>query len=151
MAIYGLSTYGKYIVIREGSDDFPPIRMVFIIITLLFGLLIKYREATAFWSLWSARKRYNIITLLFALYACNGIIHTAHYADNIARPVNYHEPRYLYRAYILSTMEITFYINFPITLIGMYLLTVSFLFGVSTFLDILKLQVWKAHIVSFTP
>ncbi|CAO3641646.1 unnamed protein product [Cunninghamella echinulata] len=38
--------------------------------------------------------------------------------DNIHRPVAYFEPKYLYQKYILSTMEITFFFNFPLTLCG---------------------------------
>ncbi len=120
MATYELSTYGKSIVINEGNDELPPIRIIFITITLLLGLVLRFKEATVFWSLWLARKRFNIITLLFVVYTCNSVIHTVHYADNIARPVNYYEPKYLYQKYILSTMEITFYVNFPISLIGKY-------------------------------
>jgi hypothetical protein len=120
MATYELSTYGKSIVINEGNDELPPIRIIFITITLLLGLVLRFKEATVFWSLWLARKRFNIITLLFVVYTCNSVLHTVHYADNIARPVNYYEPKYLYQKYILSTMEITFYVNFPISLIGKY-------------------------------
>jgi len=121
-ATYDLSTYGKRIVINEGFDDLPTIRIVFIMITILFGLFLKFNEALVFWSLWLARKRSNIITLLYIIYTCSSVIHIVHYADNIARPVQYYEPKYLYEKYILSTMEITFYFNFPVSLIGKYLM-----------------------------
>jgi hypothetical protein len=126
MATYELSTYGKSIVTNEGNDGLPPIRIIFIMITLVLGLVLKFKEATVFWSLWLARKRSNIITLLFVVYTCNSVIHTVHYADNIARPVDYYEPKYLYDKYILSTMEITFYINFPISLIGKFFFYCSY-------------------------
>jgi hypothetical protein len=121
MATYELSTYGRNIVINEGNDGLPPIRIIFIMITILFGLVLRFKEAIVFWSLWLARKRSYIITLLFIAYTCNSVIHTVHYADNIARPVDYYEPKFLYQKYILSTMEITFYANFPISLMGKFL------------------------------
>lgn len=37
----------------------------------------------------------------------NVLLHTAHYAHNIARPVEYCEPEWLYRAYVFTEMEIT--------------------------------------------
>lgn len=121
MATYELSTYNRNIVINEGTDELPAIRIIFIMITILFGLILKFSEAMTFWSLWLARKRSNIITILYIIYTVNSLIHTVHYADNIARPVDYYEPKWLYQKYILSTMEITFYVNFPISIMGKYL------------------------------
>jgi hypothetical protein len=50
------------------------------------------------------------------------VVHTAHFADNIARPVDYFEPWWLYRGYVLSTMEITFFANWPIVISGAVLI-----------------------------
>jgi hypothetical protein len=55
---------------------------------------------------------------LFTAYASHLLIHTAHFADNIARPVAYFEPEWLYQRYVLSTMEITFFFNLPMTVLG---------------------------------
>lgn len=122
MAIFDLSSNGRTIVINEGSDDVTAIRTIFMVVTLLLGLLARFLEALIFWSLWLARKKSNIITILYVVYVCNGIIHTVHYVDNIGRPVYYYEPKWLYQKYLLSTMEITFYVNFPITFVGKNLL-----------------------------
>ncbi|KAI7906388.1 uncharacterized protein BX663DRAFT_483137 [Cokeromyces recurvatus] len=51
-------------------------------------------------------------------YILHVIIHNFHYMDNIYRPVDYFEPKYLYQKYIFSTMEITFFFNFPVTICG---------------------------------
>lgn len=53
-----------------------------------------------------------------AAYLCHLVIHTAHFADNVARPTAYFEPEWLYKRYLLSTMEVTFFFNIPVTIFG---------------------------------
>jgi hypothetical protein len=58
----------------------------------------------------------SIIIIVF--YILHVIIHNFHFIDNIYRPVFYFEPKYLYQKYVFSTMEITFFFNFPVTICG---------------------------------
>jgi len=55
---------------------------------------------------------------LFLVYVMHTLIHGVHYTDNIIRPVEYFEPKILYQRYIISTMELTFYFNWPLTFLG---------------------------------
>ncbi|KAL9545786.1 hypothetical protein MBANPS3_006987 [Mucor bainieri] len=125
MITYGTSTLGKPIVTGEGDESSHPIRIGFLVLTFILasinvGLVTSYfltsNKLIQFRFLIKQDSR-NAIFLL-AAYVLHTAIHTFHYIDNIHRPVSYFEPKYLYQKYILSTMEITFYFNFPLTLCG---------------------------------
>ncbi|KAE8965956.1 hypothetical protein PR003_g29633, partial [Phytophthora rubi] len=55
---------------------------------------------------------------VLVFYNIHQAIHIAHFADNIARPVEYKEPKWLYDQYLISTMEITFAFNVPVSICG---------------------------------
>src|SRR5262245_2389435 len=119
---YGLSKFGREIIINEPSD-LSITRQIFILITLIIGILAIFHAIRVFLKL--RRQFYNyastngiinkfpfLIEITFLILILNITIHTAHYADNILRPVDYYEPKYLYRKYVVENMEITFAINF---------------------------------------
>ncbi|ORZ04478.1 hypothetical protein BCR42DRAFT_429158 [Absidia repens] len=125
MIKYGTSTLGKPILIQEDDENVSTLRITFIILTCVLALtnimlvtryfmrsnkLIQFR-----FFLQQTPKNALLVLITYLLHT---VIHTFHYMDNIYRPVDYFEPKYLYQRYILSTMEITFYFNFPLTLCG---------------------------------
>lgn len=123
--MYGTSTLGKTIVIREDDEDITPFRTIFLTMTFLLALtnitlvmnyFIKSKKIIQFRYLLQQNSKNSFIIL--TAYLLHTVIHTFHYMDNIYRPVDYFEPKYLYQKYILSTMELTFYFNFPLTLCG---------------------------------
>jgi hypothetical protein len=135
MTKYGISTFGRQIVIAEDFDeDLPVLRVSFIFITLIVGSVAFLHACKHFIQLYFAQRRYAtvatpshlstvatpplLVCITYLVYLVNIVIHSAHYADNIYRPVDYYEPKWLYDRYLLSTMEITFFINFPITIAG---------------------------------
>lgn len=128
MITYGISTLGKPIVIYEGDEKYTLLRIIFIVITFLLAIInifcvIKYfkkfinsKKIIQFRFL--IKQNYKNSLIVLSTYIIHTIIHSFHYIDNIFRPVSYFEPKYLYQKYILSTMEITFYFNFPLTICG---------------------------------
>lgn len=129
MIIYGISTLGKPILIQEDNEEkYSYFRMSFIIITFLLTILntifiIKYfinfinsKKVIQFKYIIKQNRKNSFIVVITYLF--HAVIHSFHYIDNIYRPVSYFEPKYLYQKYILSTMEITFYFNFPLTICG---------------------------------
>ncbi|CAG2176961.1 unnamed protein product [Oppiella nova] len=97
---YGLSTYGKPIVINEGTDGLPAYRLLFVFLIITWFIFLKIREIL----IYRAIRRHH---RLDQQQQPGSIIHTVHYVDNICRPVDYYEPKYLYQKYVISTMEIT--------------------------------------------
>ena len=59
-----------------------------------------------------------VIAVVLLCYLMHVLVHTCHYVDNIYRPVDYFEPKWLYQRYVLSPMEITFAFNFIHTYFG---------------------------------
>lgn len=126
-AIYNFSVYGRSIVIDEGFVSVPASRIILVVLTALLGTisntLVIYHFSRKIFNgskeLPIGRIKNLKLTISFLLiYLGNQIVHTFHYIDNIARPVDYLEPKWLYQKYILATMEITFYINWPTTIGG---------------------------------
>lgn len=125
VAKYNISTFGRKIVIFESKDEFTNLRLFFVVGTIIFGFatlfliknlwknLVKKQNQTL------TKKMPFLVKLTYFLFFCNILFHDAHYADNIYRPVDYHEPKWLYDKYLFSTMEITFFANFPISIIGL--------------------------------
>lgn len=129
---YGVSTLGRPIVTAEFGDA-PVVRDVFVAITLLLGAWVLVhvnrsvrgsfrslvvRGQAADGATHQAKKLSRVFLTVFALYNVHQVIHIAHFADNIARPVAYYEPKWLYDKYLVSTMEITFYFNIPVSIYG---------------------------------
>lgn len=129
---FGLSTLGRPIVVAEDGGA-PVIRDVFVVVTLLLGawvlVHVNRSVASSFQALVLRGEKTDAATrqakalsraflAVFALYNVHQVIHIAHFADNIARPVAYYEPKWLYDKYLLSTMEITFYFNIPVSIFG---------------------------------
>ena len=122
--VVGVSSFGRPIVVAEG--DLSATRYYFVVLTVLLSLCALLHVVRRFLQLstkmqlsqasWQEKKLYWWgLLVAFTVYL---IIHGAHYADNIARPVAYFEPMWLYRGYLLSTMEITFFFNWPATIGG---------------------------------
>lgn len=114
MPVYNLSTFGKPIVIKEDSEELPQIRIFMLILEVIVYLTVTYFEIKLFSSV---KLKTTKLKCLFWLYVINNTLYVGHCVDNIARPVDYFEPKYLYQEYLLSTMEITFYISM-VTIIG---------------------------------
>lgn len=128
MPKYSVSTFGRtYVSDEELPDGLPQIRLVFIIVTLLlgFGTLLKFLKHYRTITITKEKRTCNYFPLnssairIVICYIVSHLIHTIHFADNIYRPVDYYEPKWLYDKYILSEMEITFFANFFITLSGL--------------------------------
>lgn len=125
MIEYGESTLGKPIVINEDGEENSPVRIAFLVLTFMLAsvniMLVTsfYMKSNKIVQFRFFRKQNSQNSLLIvAAYILHTVIHNFHYIDNIYRPVSYFEPKYLYQKYILSTMEITFYFNFPLTICG---------------------------------
>ncbi|CAO3640318.1 unnamed protein product [Mucor fragilis] len=125
MITYGTSALGKPIVTSEGDESSNPIRVAFMVLTfvlasiniaLVTGYFFSSSKMIQFRFFIKQNSKSSIFIL--AAYVLHTAIHSFHYIDNIHRPVSYFEPKYLYQKYIVSTMEITFYFNFPLTLCG---------------------------------
>eukprot|EP01033_Poteriospumella_lacustris_P018643 gene18643-gene19236 len=119
MAEFGISSLGEAVLVNEqfGQDGIGTVRITFVIVTVAIGLLnlgytcFKFRPFR--------KKNFNVVaTFVLYCYLVHVLIHTFHYADNIYRPVDYHEPKWLYLKYFVSTMEITFAFNFLHTYFG---------------------------------
>ncbi|ELR15255.1 uncharacterized protein ACA1_219810 [Acanthamoeba castellanii str. Neff] len=124
MATAGFSSFGTPIVVREEAGPLPPLRLAFTIITVILGLCALVHASLYLLFLRRVRggARRGPVLAVFAAYAAHLVVHTAHFADNIARPVDYFEPWWLYRGYVLSTMEITFFANWPMVISGAVLI-----------------------------
>ncbi|KAJ1552070.1 hypothetical protein HK405_012794 [Cladochytrium tenue] len=122
-AEFGMSPFGRgYLVAEYGP--LPPLRIAFVAITLASGVLATFHVASA------VRRLLHLIgtsrtsaasgawAIFIVAYFLHLWIHVAHFADNIYRPADYLEPVYLYRAYLLETMEITFAFNLPVCFLG---------------------------------
>uniref|UniRef100_A0AC35FR35 Uncharacterized protein n=1 Tax=Panagrolaimus sp. PS1159 TaxID=55785 RepID=A0AC35FR35_9BILA len=126
VATFNISTFGRPILTFESPDEITFIRLFFIFVTLIIGILTLFLTITIYTNLCNRQKRYFqaasnlpfLVNFVYSIFILNVIIHNLHYADNIYRPVDYFEPKYLYIKYLLSTMELTFYANFPISYIG---------------------------------
>lgn len=126
MAKYTVSSFGRTYVSDEQIDKLPDIRWAFVIITLLlgFGTLLKFlRQYITIRNNKEKTCNYfplnSSVTRIVVCYIASHLIHTIHFADNIYRPVNYFEPKWLYDKYLIAEMEITFFANFPISLCGL--------------------------------
>lgn len=128
MPRYVESSFGRLYVMDEGISYLPITRQVFAGVTALVGIITLLRFLMVLNSKTNSTLR---LTNLFKtvggrailLYIISHIIHSSHYVDNICRPVNYFEPKWLYQKYLISEMEITFFVNFPITLSGLYFMS----------------------------
>ena len=128
MATFGPSSSGTTIITGEPST--PISHVVFAVITValtllqlfytLIMLLAAERNPEHNPSSTDAKalRWHRYRRVLFTLITGNALIHGAHYADNILRPVSYHEPKFLYQRYLVSSMEITFFINLPAVMIN---------------------------------
>lgn len=138
MAQSQLSSLGIPVVVNEDQVDFSQFRAMFLFITAMVGIyniysiiqmykqtkvdhidrdILTRTSSTGNYAILRThsfvknnQRALKAITITYILHAC---IHTFHYIDNIIRPVDYHEPMWLYRRYFLSEMEITFWFNFP--------------------------------------
>ncbi|KAI8867135.1 hypothetical protein GQ42DRAFT_165003 [Ramicandelaber brevisporus] len=118
MATYVLSTLGHEVLAQEDSDEVTRARLVFATVTAIVGFINIWLTTLYYLS----SKRSHTTRAIFAAYILHTIVHTIHYADNIVRPAAYHEPKHLYQQYLFSTMELTFYFNFPLTICGLVLM-----------------------------
>lgn len=125
MPKYEVSSFGRIYVIDEGIVNLPIIRLIFAAVTAFIGIITLSRFLIALNS--KSRSKLRLTNLFktiggkaIIVYIISHIIHSVHYVDNICRPVNYFEPKWLYQKYLMSEMEITFFVNFPITLSGLY-------------------------------
>lgn len=125
--IYNVSVYGRAIIIDEGFHTVPATRIIFVVLTALLGTisntLVICNFAIKIFKGPNERpigqiKNIKLTIIYVLIYLGNQAVHTFHYIDNIARPVDYLEPKWLYQKYILAPMEITFYINWPTTIGG---------------------------------
>ncbi|KAH7693919.1 hypothetical protein AAVH_39041 [Aphelenchoides avenae] len=122
--VYNLSTFGRMIVV--GGDELTTIRVVFVALTFVVGSTALVNACNVYARWMASRKRsasttnslQPLVKATFLFYVLNLIVHSLHYMDNIYRPIAYCEPKWLYDKYLLSTMEITFFANFPITYVG---------------------------------
>lgn len=127
MPQYNISSLGRLFVADEELDYLPPIRKVFAVVTALLGVITLIRFSLVLISKNNSVLKFGNLSKTFGgrvilLYIISYIIHAAHYVDNICRPVAYFEPKWLYQKYLISEMEITFFVNFPITLSGLYVM-----------------------------
>lgn len=125
MPKYDLSSYGRMYVVNEELEYLPITRQIFAVITAVVGIIALTRFALVLSSKTSSSLRLTNLHKtthgrVVLVYIISHIIHSIHYVDNICRPVEYFEPKWLYQKYFMSEMELTFYANFPITFFGLY-------------------------------
>lgn len=109
MSVFGVSELGSDIIVAEDEFVWASIRGCFVVLSFICGS-IGIWKITKIWSSVPYKHKIHMkgIQQVYILLLLNIIGHTWHYADNIARPVPYHEPKWLYVKRILSQMEITF-------------------------------------------
>lgn len=131
---YGLSSYGKVMLIDEGIIEAPWLRSIYLAINALLylipsvmitkqylGFKIKLTSTTPrsssssniSSSLW-------LITSIFITFLINNFIRTCHMIDHAYRPVYYHEPEWAYKKYLIVEMELATYSNIIISLCGLF-------------------------------
>ena len=122
MPTYDLSTFGRTVIVNEGTDDLPVMRIIFIMLIIFMAMFLKFNEALVFWSNWldAQNKRYKSVNILYIFYTMNSILHIVQSIDTIGRPVEYFTPKFLYQKYIISTMELPFTINFGVIVLGKF-------------------------------
>lgn len=108
---FDTNEWGNEVVVWEPTE-LTSLRANFIGITLCIGLVASIHTGIIL-----RRPLAPGAWTLLALYLINVWLHTWHYADNILRPVAYHEPGWLYRG-VVAPMEKTFLFNIPMTLLG---------------------------------
>lgn len=126
MPKYAVSTFGRNYVIDEELDELPTTRIVFMLITFLLGsfallrFLMHWHKITGKKDKTCNYRPLNASAVrIIMCYIISHIVHTVHFIDNIYRPVDYFEPKWLYDKVLISEMEITFFANFPITFAGL--------------------------------
>lgn len=122
---YEVSSFGRLFVINEELEYLPITRQIFAIVTVLVGIITLTRFLFVLTSTTSSSLRFiNLCKTIggraVLIYIASHLIHSFHYVDNICRPVSYYEPKWLYQKYLISEMEITFFVNFPITFSGLF-------------------------------
>lgn len=122
MPKYDVSSLGRVFVVDEELAFLPTARTIFAIVTALSGFVTLTRFLLVLTSKTVPAVRFIKTTggRVVLLYIISHLIHSIHYVDNICRPVSYFEPKWLYQKYLISEMEITFFVNFPITFSGLY-------------------------------
>lgn len=105
-------------IVAESPPSFVP-RGLMVLLVLLQGTVVLAWMLRA-WIRPRAARRLQLPTQSAPTPTCspprslldwsilNVALHTLHYADNIYYPVRYCEPEWLYRAYALTEMELTF-------------------------------------------
>lgn len=125
MPKYVESSFGRLYVMDEELEYLPITRQVFAVVTALVGIITLSRFLIVLNSETNSTLRLaNLFKTVsgraILLYIISHIIHSSHYVDSICRPVDYFEPKWLYQKYVISEMEITFFVNFPITFSGLF-------------------------------
>lgn len=110
MAEFGISSLGEAVLVKEhcGQYGIGTVRITFVVVTVAIGLLnLSY---TLFKFRPFRKKNFNVVaTIVLYCYLVHVLIHTFHYADNIYRPVDYHEPKWLYLKYFVSHLHSIFF------------------------------------------
>ena len=126
VATFNISSLGRNYLAHETPDEVTVTRLIFVVVTLILGGFTLMQTIKFYFKLTSGNPKRNppkrvpfLVNFVFLMFLLNVLIHNAHYADNIYRPAAYFEPKYLYVRYLISTMELTFFANFPISYAGM--------------------------------
>ena len=120
-AAFRRSSIGVWVVIEEAEAHVPTAAHVFFAATCV---LVGVASLVAVWR--SAQRSTarpigrSTRTLFVNLFVANVLAHTWHYADNIARPVDYLEPLFLYQRRVWSTMEVSWLIILCMSPLGVY-------------------------------
>lgn len=117
---YGLSTYGKNILVHESPEEFTNIRAFFVFVSLSLGSTLILTTIQDYRKLMSKQHQlfpYSTPKSLFLIDATHLFFvlavfgHMVHFVDHNYRAVTYHEPKYVHQKYVVSTMEFSFLLD----------------------------------------
>jgi uncharacterized membrane protein len=120
---YGISTYGKEMIVNEGLDELPPIRYILILINIFLFVIMVSKQTSQYLghrtNIHRKRGSSGLLTTFFIAYSVNNILRNCHMVDHILRPVYYHEPKWAYAKILFAEMEVPTYSNFGPFFFGM--------------------------------
>ena len=121
---FEVSRSGQPMVVWESPPSFwPRGLMVLLVVAQGLAALLWMMLQGADWMrkplLAHSRAIQQLLRSVLLWTVISVVLHTFHYADNIWDPVAYCEPRWLYRAWVATEMEITFVFFTPLTMMAL--------------------------------
>jgi hypothetical protein len=123
---YGISTYGKTIIIDEGKSETELIRIIYLAWTGLMCIWVNTVVCLHYRKVFESSKktprkdeqRPGLRFILLMSFLLSNTLRTLHLLDHMYRPVYYFEPKWAYQKYLVTEIEIPTYIDVTICIFG---------------------------------